>query len=123
MRPDRFFDFRDMFRNMAPDETMRGVVGILLGFVTYYWFSSLTVLETVLLLRFFSLGLLCFAIYVYISDFVQPTVCVFVATDECRLSEKLEEAKELAETPAPSTPTEESAEFADLVSEKNLHLS
>lgn len=107
---------------MDPDRRIRGFVGILLGFVTCYWFTTLSVLETVLLLRLFSLGLLCFAIYVYISDFRQD-LCVFVqVADAPLLSEKLEEVKELAETPAPSTPTEESAEFADLVSEK-IHTS
>ncbi len=98
---------------------MRGLVGILLGFVACYWVSSLSVLETVLLLRFFSLGLICLAIYLYVSDFRQLDFCVFVAdTDVTPLSEQMEEVKELVETPAPSTPTEESTEFADLVSEK-----
>lgn len=90
----------------------------MLGFVAYYWFSTLSVLESILLLRFFSLALLCFAVYVYFSDFKQSTFCMYIQDNSAVLSEKLEEVKELVETPAPSTPTEESAEFADLVSEK-----
>ena len=103
---------------MFPEETARGIVGIVLGFVAYYWFSTLSVLESILLLRFFSLALLCIAVYVYFSDFKQDAFCVFIRDESAKLSEQMEEVKELVETPAPSTPTEESTEFADLVSEK-----
>jgi hypothetical protein len=101
----------------------QNIFGLLLGFLAFYWFSTMSQLEVILLLRFLSLILIGVAIYLYCTTSFSFEIVILDDEDGATsnvISEELQEVKELVSTPAPESPHEESAEFADLVEKKNV---
>ena len=105
----------------------QSAIGILLGFLAFYWFSTMSQLEVILFLRFLSLALICVAIYWYCTMSCSVEIVILSdddgsASDDSSgaMSEELEEVKEMVEIPAPESPKEETAEFADLVKPKKV---
>lgn len=86
-----------------PEKNTKGLLGIALGIMTYYWVSTMSPLEWILLLRFMSLIFLLVAIYFYCK--IQPVQILFL-TEEDEYEIEIPELKEGKQTVVEKTISE-----------------